>query len=116
MKNIYLSLYFDEDVSVKIAHNLRNRGFDVQTTLEAKNLAATDEHQLVFSVKRHRALVTHNIKDFLNIHKTYLSENKTHNGIILAVRRHDPYLIVSKLLTLLQSETPENMKNQLRYI
>ena len=115
MKNPYLSFYFDEDVSVKIADNLRNRGFDTRTTLQAKNLGASDDEQLDYSAKAGRVLVSHNPKDFLDLHGGYLTAGKTHSVIVLVVRQKDPYRTVARLLHLVQNTPPEDMRNQLRY-
>ena len=53
-------LYFDEDADVRLAEALRQRGYDVETTVEAGLLEASDEEQLAYAVSRQRALVTHN--------------------------------------------------------
>jgi hypothetical protein len=45
-EKLFISLYPDEDVSVKIAVNLKNRGFDVLHAVEAGMLGARDEEQL----------------------------------------------------------------------
>lgn len=54
---LYVPLYFDEDVSVNIVHNLRHRGFDVLSTHEARRLQLDDDTQLAFAVQEQRALV-----------------------------------------------------------
>lgn len=53
-------LYFDEDADVRLAEALRQRGYDVETTVEAGLLEASDEEQLAYAVSQQRALVTHN--------------------------------------------------------
>jgi len=116
LKSSYISLYFDEDVSVKIAFNLRHRGFDVLTTIEAKNLGATDEGQLSYAVRTARVLITHNLRHFLDLHKKYLSAGKTHNGIVLIVRQKNPYRIVSRLLQFIHNTSSKEMLNQLHYL
>lgn len=110
-----MKLYFDEDVSIKVAINLRNRGFYVLTTVEAQNLGATDEEQLSYAAKNGLVLVTHNLKHFMNLHSQYLQDEKFHSGIVLAVRQKDSYRTVKELLLLLQNTSPVEMRNQLRY-
>ncbi len=116
MEKTRLSFYFDEDVSVKIASNLQNRGFDILTTLEAKNLGTTDEKQLEFSAKVERVFVTHNIKHFIALHSKYLSQGKSHYGIVVAVRQQDPQRLVLNLLNLIQHTSPQGVRGQLLYL
>ena len=55
-------LYFDEDADARLAEALRRRGYDVETTVAAGLLEASDEEQLIYAANQQRALVTHNIK------------------------------------------------------
>jgi len=113
---VYVRLYFDEDVSVDIVRNLRQRGFDVLSTHEARRLQRDDDAQLAFSVAERRALVTHNRRDFELRHERILQEGKTHYGIIITRRRPSNAAVVAKLLALLNSVSAEEMANQLRYV
>jgi len=45
-------LYFDEDVDARLAEALRRRGYDVETTVEAGLLEASDEEQLLFAARQ----------------------------------------------------------------
>ena len=113
---LYVRLYFDEDVSVDIVRNLRQRGFDVLSTHEARRLQLDDDAQIDFAVEEQRALVTHNRRDFEVQHERALAEGKAHFGIIIARRRANDAAVVSRLLALLNRVTAEEMVNQLRYI
>lgn len=66
---LYVRLYFDEDVSAGIVHNLRQRGFDVLSARDADRLHLDDEAQLAFAVSQKRALFTHNRYDFEQLHR-----------------------------------------------
>ena len=55
-------LYFDEDADARLAEALRLRGYDVETTVSASLLEASDEEQLIYAASQQRMLVTHNIK------------------------------------------------------
>ena len=48
--------------SARLAEALRRRDYDVETTVEAGTMEASDEEQLAYAVSQQRALVTHNIK------------------------------------------------------
>ncbi len=54
MPSTFIRLYLDEDVSVLVGELIRARGFDVMTTRDAGNLAASDAKQLAFSVGERR--------------------------------------------------------------
>ncbi len=113
---IYISLYFDEDISAEIVENLRHRGFDVLCARDTQRLSLTDDAQLTFAVAQQRALITHNRHDFEKLHKHYLENKLPHWGIIIVKRRRDSAIIVRKLLTLLDTFTAEEFREQLRYI
>ena len=113
---LYVRLYFDEDVSVSIVDNLRQRGFDVLNTRDAHHLHLDDDVQLAFAVAEQRALVTHNRHDFELHHERYVAGEQTHYGIIIAKRRGNDAAVVARLLDLLNSMTADEMINQLRYL
>lgn len=113
--SLYIHLYFDEDVSAGIVENLRTRGFDVLSARDADALGKSDDEQMLYAVSLRRAVVTHNRVDFEKQHAKFLESGMTHYGMIIAKRRKDAE-VVSKMLSLLDAVTAEEMKNQLRYI
>ncbi len=115
MRKLFVELYLDEDVSVLVAELLRSHGFDVRTALEASNLGKIDEEQLAYAVSQSRALVSHNRTDFEALAQQYFAEERTHYGIILAVRR-SPYEIMRRLLVIVNSLTADEIQDQLLYI
>lgn len=64
MRTLFIALYLDEDVDVLVAELIDARGFEVLTTVEAKQIGHTDEEQLGYAVDHQRALVTHTRYDF----------------------------------------------------
>lgn len=113
---LYVRLYFDEDVSMGVVNNLRQRGFDVLSTHDARHLRLDDDAQLAFAIAQRRALVTHNRHDFEVWHERCLTDGQSHYGIIVAKRRASDAAVVARLLALLNSVTSDDMTNQLRYI
>src|SRR4030067_1364009 len=79
-----ISLYLDEDVRVLLAEVLRNRGYDVLHTLEARRTAKSDEEQLAYAARLKMAILTHNIKDYIILSKSYGMQGKDHFGIIVS--------------------------------
>lgn len=116
LADLYVRLYFDEDVAVAIADNLRTRGFDVLTARDRLMLQRTDEFHLAFAISEQRAVITHNRVDFEALHQTCLKNAQPHWGVIIAKRRANNTEVVARLLQLLNTTSREDMQNQLRYI
>jgi len=76
--------YLDEDVDVALEQALINRGVDAITTLQAGKIGSTDEEQLHFAKNENRAIITHNVRDFIILHKIFLNDEMTHPGIIVS--------------------------------
>ena len=82
---LYAQLYCDEDVSVNIVNNLRERGFNVLCACEAGTLRRDDKAQMAFAVAQKRIMVTHNRQDSEYLCRRYLTENKIHYGLVIRV-------------------------------
>ena len=78
-------LYFDEDADARLARALRQRGYNVETTVEADLLGAMDEEQLAYAASQQRALVTHNVRHFPGIHARWVEAGQGHWGIIVLI-------------------------------
>ena|SRR5580692_3640120 len=115
MTGLFARLYFDEDVSVRVADTLKARGFDVVTTLQAGRLGATDSGQLHFAVAEGRALVTHNRRHFERLVSEYFRVGLQHSGLIIAVRR-PPRELAACLLGALNRFSSEEFLNQSVYV
>ncbi len=115
MSRLFIELYLDEDVSVLIAELLRVRGFMAQTTQEAGRKNTSDEDQLAYAVSQQRAVLTHNRDDFAALAQRYFADGRKHYGIIIAVRR-PPQEIATRLMTILNQTTADEMEDQIIYI
>ncbi len=51
-------LHFDECVNPRVSDSLRERGFDVSTTTQARLQSVSDQRQLDYAIEQDRALVT----------------------------------------------------------
>ena len=60
-----VSVYLDEDIRPLLAKILRDRGYDVISSVEQKIFGLSDEEQLVIAIKQKRAILTHNIPSIL---------------------------------------------------
>lgn len=116
LAGLYLSLYFDEDVSVTIVDNLRTRNFLVQSARDMALLGRDDADQLKYAVSQRWTMVTHNRTDFENLHYRYTTTGQKHFGIVIAKRRRNEAVLVAKLLNLLNTVSAEEAENQLYYL
>lgn len=110
-----VELYFDEDVNPLIGNLIQPRGFSFITTQMAGLLKASDSEQLNQAIRQEKTLLTHNRVDFEILAREYFESDKTHFGIIIAVRRPPPQ-VARRLLAILNTTSREEMKNQLIYI
>jgi predicted nuclease of predicted toxin-antitoxin system len=115
MSNIFIGLYLDEDVNVIIADILQGRGYTALTTRDAGMLQKQDAEQLAYAVSLQKTILTHNRNDFQKLSQDYFLAGQNHYGIIIA-RRHPLYVLVNKLLPILDQLTADEMINQLVYV
>ena len=115
MSQLFIELYLDEDVHVLIAELVRRYGFEVTTARDEGLLGHKDEEQLAYAISQGKTMLTHNRVDFEALAVDYFEAEKTHCGIIIAVRR-SPYEIARRILRILNNVTAEEMMNQMRYI
>ena len=111
----FAELYLDEDVSVRIAEILRGHGYEVRTAREEGMLGTTDAEQLAFAAAQGRVFLTHNRTDFEELAVQYFEEDRSHAGIVCAVRR-PPHECAQRLMILLNDRTAAEFENQLLYI
>lgn len=82
-----MRLLTDEHLSPIVAAELRDRGHDVVTAVEAAVNGVDDAGVLAWAVEHRRAVVTANIQDFRPLHATYLTTGRLHYGIVLVPTR-----------------------------
>lgn len=115
MSKLFIELYLDEDVDVLIVELLKKRGYSALTTRDAQKLGQGDNDQLKFAISQERALLTHNRDDFEKLALAYFEAQRTHYGIIVAIRR-TPYEIVKRLVQLLNEVTADEFQDQVWYL
>jgi hypothetical protein len=72
-----IRLLIDEDVHLLLSETLRRRGFDARHVLELKRGGLSDPEQLGFAVNRKRALLTHNVRDYVLLDREYLLRDRS---------------------------------------
>lgn len=96
---------------------LRARGVDVLTALEAGMIERTGEEHLEYATTHGRVLYSFNVGDFYRIHSDYLSEGRSHAGIILA--RQQRYSVGEQMrgpLQLIAAKLVEEMQNRVEFL
>ncbi len=78
-----MKLYLDEDLSPRIAENLRKRGVDALSAHDMGNIQLSDREQLAFAAREGRCLVTRNVRHFVVLSQDAIARQEPHAGIIL---------------------------------
>lgn len=100
----------DEDIPPALAEVLRQRGHDVLHAREAGLGRRPDAEVLAQAVRWRRAVMTHNIGDFVHLVTEYASVGREHFGLILAAQVRFGVLL-SRTTRLLSSRDAESLQN-----
>ena len=113
-----ITLYFDEDaMRHATVLGLRTRNIDVMTAADAAMVNYPDEQHLALAAKLGRTLYTFNIGDYCRLHRTWLSQNRSHAGIILGRQQKlQPGVEVRCLIDLVGSLTAEKMRDRIEFL
>lgn len=115
MSDIFIKVYLDEDVNVLIGELIRRKNFKSLTVSEAGRKGKSDAEQLDYAAQNGYAILTHNRIDFEELAQEYYADNKSHHGIIIAVRR-PVHEVSERLLNTLNDFTADELINQIIYI
>lgn len=110
-----IKVYVDEDIPLSFSQALVNRGVDVVTTQQASNCGHSDAAQLDFATKEERAIITHNKKDFVQLHGEYMAAEKSHAGIIVTDQL-PVGILLRRFMKLWFALSSEGMKNRLEFL
>ncbi len=89
------ALYSNENFPLPVVAELRARGHDVLTSLDAgqANLSISDEQVLAFATAQGRALLTFNRRDFTRLHR----QNPAHAGVIVCTQDSDEVALAERI-------------------
>jgi uncharacterized protein with PIN domain len=110
-----IKLFLNEDVHTRLAKALRQRGFDVLTTVEADMLGISDEEQLALATSQGRVVLSFNRGDYARLHKRYAEHGWEHCGIIVS-EQYPIGELLRRMLNLLMSLSADDMRNRLEYL
>ncbi len=110
-----IKLYLDEDVPLSFGEALNNRGVDILSTQDAGNKGFTDLEQLLFAAQDKRVIISHNKKDFIQLHKHCLEIKTQHHGIVLTDQLPIGVLL-KRFMKLWFTVDSEDMINRLEFL
>lgn len=89
------ALYSNENFPWQVVTELRARGHDVLTSLDAgqANLGIPDDQVLAFATAQGRALLTFNRRDFARLHR----RNSAHAGVIVCTQDADEAALAERI-------------------
>lgn len=113
-----IRLYFDEDAQARaVAHNLQLRGVDVTIAVDEGHTGIPDNEQLDYATEQGRVICTCNLRDFIPLHISYVTQGKPHCGIILIhQQRFSIGEQVLRLLSLMKAKSAEEMQNNIEFL
>ena len=110
-----IKLYLDENVPESIAQALKLRGYNVVTASSIGKKGLTDKEQLHFAASEKRIIFTFNTGDYCELHTEFLSEGKTHEGIILS-KQLPVGIIIKGLINICSMLKPDKMRNNIFWL
>jgi predicted nuclease of predicted toxin-antitoxin system len=117
-RNLFVSLYLDEDVSDKIAQLLRDKGYHAVSVYEVGLGEDSDEAQLIYATAHQMTVLTCNEKDFLKLAQQWTSVNHTYHGILVteqfSLRQTGEFM--RRLSNFLDRVAADEMINLVRYL
>lgn len=115
-----IRLLIDEDVpkGPQLAAALRRRGFDAVAVQEIGKMHVSDEELLNYAAMEGRALLSCNIKDFVQIAVDWYESGKEHAGIVVSEQFSSKQFgeILRRVLNLLNSVDAEEIRNTVRFL
>jgi len=108
-----IKIYTNESVDVAIAEGLKRRGVQALSAKDTGNLGLTDKEQLNYAFKEKVTIFTHD-DDFLSL---VAQSERVHYGIIYAHQlRLSIGECIRRIKTLVQTRTPQEMKNRIEFL
>jgi len=113
-----IRVYCDEDsMDHDLVRALRSRGLDVTTALAENMIDQDDAAHLEYATTLNRVLFSFNRGDYYQLHTEYLTQGKSHSGIILAnQQRYSIGEAMRRILHLAAAVSPEEMRNRIEFL
>jgi uncharacterized protein DUF5615 len=111
-------LYLDEDAMRKaLVFSLRARNVDVLTAAEAGMINRDDQDHLAVAATSGRVLYSFNVADYCILHQAWMSEKRSHAGIVVAQQqRYSAGEELRRLMRLISTVPAEEMRNRIEFL
>lgn len=115
-----IKLYLDEDITAAshLAATLRQRGFDVISTIEAGNRTLDDQSQFAYAIAHQRVMLTFNIRDFVPLAQAFYAGGQAFPGLVVSphLQGHRFDQLLKLVLNLLNQVDEVSMRNTIRFL
>jgi hypothetical protein len=86
-----MRIYLDDDSAAGLlARLLQQAGHDVQRPVDVGKVGEDDSVHLTHAIRENRACLSHNYRDFENLHDLIVAANGHHPGIVVVRRDNNP--------------------------
>lgn len=103
-------LYVDADITPRLAHALRTRGYDAISAHEVGMAEAADIEHLIFAAGQGRTLLTCNARDFTPLFEDFWYAGRNHSGVVVSEQLELGEML-RRVLKLLDTVTAQEMHN-----
>jgi hypothetical protein len=110
-----IRFFTDDDIYGAVATALRRTGIDVRSTPEIGRRGQSDESQLEWALAEGRVFFTFNVAHFVQLHATWLRQDRHHAGIVVSSQRPIGDT-VRRLLHLYGKLDAESMRDRLEFL
>lgn len=104
-----------EDVWPGLAVALRERGYDVIHAHDVERGGLDDAAQLSYAAQQGRAILTHNVKDYIPLASAYFLAGHSYAGVILA-RQMAKGRLLQRAQDFSEAISSEEMMGTVRYL
>jgi hypothetical protein len=113
-----IRLYLDEDsMRRSLVFALRARNVDVLTASDAHMINRSDPDHLQIAASEGRVLYTFNVADYCVLYQEWLSNERSHAGIVVAQQqRYSLGEELRFLMRLLSTVSAEDMRNRIEFL
>lgn len=115
---LFIALYTDEDITDRLAEQLRQRGYTATSAASVRTIGLSDEEQLTFATERGWTILTYNRNDFLTLARRWHDAGREHAGIIISQQFSSREIgeLLRQTCKLLETVSAEEMWNTVRHL
>ena len=119
IEGLSIRLYADHNLDDRFSVDLRGHGFDIVLAREVGNEQLSDEDHLAWAAAHGRAILTHDLKDFVPLARAWYRAGHEHGGVILSAQPGEDISygeLLRRLLRLLDTLTADDMVNRVEWL